>query len=40
MTFSFVKEPKTGTTTLYVYALNPDGTISQNLTKEIKKALS
>lgn len=40
MIFSFVKEPKFGTTTLYVYALNPDMTISQNLTKEIKKALS
>lgn len=40
MIFSFVKDPKFTTTTLYVYALNPDGTISQNLTKEIKKALS
>ena len=40
MILSFVKEPRLATTTLYVYALNPDGTISQNLTKEIKKALS
>ena len=40
MILSFVKEPKLATTTLYVYALNPDGTISQNLTNEIKKALS
>lgn len=38
--FSFVKEPRLATTTLYVYALNPDKTISQNLTNEIKKALS
>lgn len=40
MILSFVKEPRLATTTLYVYALNPDGTISQNLTNEIKKALS
>lgn len=40
MIFSFIKEPKLATTTLYVYALNPDGTISQNITNEIKKALS
>lgn len=40
MIFSFVKQPKSATSTLYVYALNPDGTISQNLTNEIKKALS
>lgn len=40
MIFSFIKEPKSATTTLYVYALNPDMTISQNLTNEIKKALS
>ena len=38
--FSFIRDPKSATTTLYVYALNPDGTISQNLTNEIKKALS
>ena len=37
--FSFVKYPQTGTTTLYVYALNQDNTISQNLTNEIKKVL-
>ena len=40
MIFSFVKQPKSATSTLYVYALNPDMTISQNLTNEIKKALS
>lgn len=40
MIFSFIKEPRLATTTLYVYALNPDMTISQNLTNEIKKALS
>lgn len=40
MILSFVKEPRLATTTLYVYALNPDCTISQNLTNEIKKALS
>ena len=40
MIFSFIKEPRLATTTLYVYALNPDGTISQNITNEIKKALS
>lgn len=40
MIFSFIRDPKSATTTLYVYALNPDMTISQNLTNEIKKALS
>ena len=40
MIFSFVKQPKSATSTLYVYALNPDMTISQNLTNEIKKSLS
>lgn len=40
MIFSFIKEPKLATTILYVYALNIDGTISQKLTNEIKKALS
>jgi hypothetical protein len=40
MIFSFIKDQKSATTTLYVYALNPDMTISQNLTNEIKKALS
>lgn len=39
MIFSFVKDPKFATTTLYVYALNPDMTISKNLTDEIKKVL-
>ena len=38
--FSYIKHQKSTRTTLYVYALNPDGTISQNLTNEIKKALS
>ena len=37
--FSFIKFPKTGVTTLYVYALNPDNTISQKITDEIKKSL-
>ena len=37
--FSFIKYPKTGVTTLYVYALNQDRTISQNLTNEIKKSI-
>jgi hypothetical protein len=37
--FSFVKYPQTGTTTLYVYALNQDRTISRKLTDEIKKSL-
>ena len=37
--FSFIKYPKTGVTTLYVYALNPDNTISQKITDEIKKSL-
>lgn len=40
MIFSYIKHPKSTRTTLYVYALNPDGTISQNITNEIKKALS
>jgi len=40
MIFSFIRDPKSTRTTLYVYALNPDGTISQNLTNEIKKSLS
>lgn len=40
MIFSFIRDPKSVTTTLYVYALNPDMTISQNLTNEIKKSLS
>ena len=40
MIFSFIKEPKSAISTLYVYALNPDKTISQNLTNEIKKGLS
>lgn len=38
--FSYIKHQKSTRTTLYVYALNPDMTISQNLTNEIKKALS
>lgn len=38
--FSYIKHQKSTRTTLYVYALNPDCTISQNLTNEIKKALS
>lgn len=38
--FSFIKQPKSAISTLYVYALNQDGTISQNLTNEIKKSLS
>ncbi len=37
--FSFVKFPQTGVTTLYVYALNQDRTISQKITDEIKKSL-
>ena len=37
--FSFVKYPQTGTTTLYVYALNQDSTISRKITDEIKKSL-
>lgn len=37
--FSFVKENQSLVTTLYVYALNSDETISQNLTKEIKKSI-
>ena len=37
--FSFIKFPKTGITTLYVYALNPDNTISKKITDEIKKSL-
>lgn len=40
MIFSYIKQPKSSLSTLYVYALNQDGTISQNLTNEIKKALS
>lgn len=40
MIFSFIKQPKSSLSTLYVYALNQDGTISQNLTNEIKKELS
>ena len=40
MIFSFIKHPKSSISTLYVYALNPDRTISQNITNEIKKALS
>lgn len=37
--FSFVKYKQTGVTTLYVYALNPDHTISKKITDEIKKSL-
>lgn len=40
MIFSYVKQPKSSLSTLYVYALNQDGTTSQNLTNEIKKELS
>lgn len=40
MIFSYIKQPNSMRTTLYVYALNPDMTISQNLTNEIKKSLS
>lgn len=40
MIFSYIKQQKSSLSALYVYALNQDGTISQNLTNEIKKALS